>query len=94
MQRYILNSFFYSTNEYFSTFAPHWFTDFFIKNVIKRESGVNPEQSRCCKFQHCMLQTKTHTTEHRFGKESANRNKSEDLPCFYPLWFARMNPTL
>ena len=33
-----------------SIFAPHWFAPPHTREAIKRESGVNPEQSRCCKF--------------------------------------------
>jgi hypothetical protein len=33
----------------------HWFASFLSKEAIKRESGANPGQSRCCKF-HIMLQ--------------------------------------
>lgn len=52
-------------------------------DAIKRESGANPEQSRCCKF-HIMLQTINSLSmplDMLSGKAVCNRNKSEDLPC-------------
>ena len=35
---------------YIITFATYWFGSLLSGNPIKRESGANPEQSRCCKF--------------------------------------------
>lgn len=32
------------------TFATQWFTFHISSKVIKRESGENPGQSRCCKL--------------------------------------------
>ena len=52
----------------------------FAINAIKRESGENPEQTRCCKFRHfsvCMPLTKQ---ECDGWEGDAERNKSEDLP--------------
>ena len=40
-----------------STFVPHWFANSFTEGAIKRESGANPEQSRCCKFRYCVAST-------------------------------------
>ena len=36
--------------KFFCIFVPHWFTRQFPLLVMKRESGENPEQSRCCKL--------------------------------------------
>ena len=52
------------------------------REAIKRESGVNPEQSRCCKFHtlRCEQPTFSHWKKN-FREGARNRNKSEDLPC-------------
>jgi len=36
--------------ELFVSLHLHWFTPVYQPKVMKRESGVNPEQSRCCKL--------------------------------------------
>ena len=46
--------------------------------LLKRESGANPEQSRCCKFL-CVLNNTMPLTLIGLGR-SLKRNKSEDLP--------------
>ena len=63
-----------------SIFAPHWFAPPHTREAIKRESGVNPEQSRCCKFHACYKQF-THCHWRILWEGARNRNKSEDLPC-------------
>jgi hypothetical protein len=55
----------------------------FPREGAKRESGVNPEQSRCCEFQRAtQLFTNGHCGASRCcGKaKSPVWNKSEDLP--------------
>ena len=56
--------------------------------AIKRESGVNPEQSRCCKFHACYKQF-THCHWRIIWEGVCNRNKSEDLPCNYVSLLSR-----
>lgn len=54
-------------------------------SVIKKESGVNPEQSRCCKLSFIKVRTKMPLI--LFGKAFIARTaKSEDLPvaCDFP----------
>jgi hypothetical protein len=49
-------------------------------NTLKRESGVNPEQTRCCKlYQKSLSNTQVHCSE-RNGKGVQRWSKSEDLP--------------
>lgn len=46
---------------------------------MKRESGENPEQTRCCKLHVQGVETRCHCP---YGWEGLdNRSKSEDLPC-------------
>ena len=51
------------------------------REAIKRESGVNPEQSRCCKFHRYVASNLLKATGRVFREGARNRNKSEDLPC-------------
>ena len=39
-------------------------------SAIKRESGANPEQTRCCKFLPKSLNTSQATVRHRMGRHS------------------------
>ena len=56
--------------------------DLYSKESIKRESGENPEQSRCCEFHTNVVSIYQLATEsNKFGKALINGNKSEDLPC-------------
>ena len=47
--------------------------------MIKRESGENPEQSRCCMFHKTHKQTPLTTGKH-FREGAYSGNESEDLP--------------
>lgn len=49
--------------------------------AIKRESGENPEQSRCCKFHKALPNYPMPLETIRFREGVGNGNKSEDLPC-------------
>ena len=69
-------------------FVPHWFATPLRGGAIKRESGVNPEQSRCCKFHACYKQF-THCHWRIIWEGVCNRNKSEDLPCNYVSLLSR-----
>lgn len=65
------------------TFAPHWFTKPFGV-VIKREFGVNPKQSRCCKLYFKVFELLTPlfvSTKEAEREGLENRSESEDLPC-------------
>lgn len=47
---------------------------------MKRESGANPGQSRCCEFQYRARQYTPHATVRIYGREGdVLRNESEDL---------------
>ena len=69
-------------------FVPALVCDSHAGEAIKRESGVNPEQSRCCKFHACYKQF-THCHWRIIWEGVCNRNKSEDLPCNYVSLLSR-----
>jgi hypothetical protein len=52
---------------------------------MKRESGANPEQTRCCKLRQIFLSNTHATVPTRNGKDAQKWSKSEDLPKF--TWF-------
>ena len=52
--------------------------------MIKRESGENPEQSRCCMFHKTHKQTPLTTGKH-FREGAYSGNKSEDLPIHFHI---------
>ena len=60
-----------------TTFATLWFHFLYSGKRIKRETGVNPVQSRCCKLHKRFEQ---HFCHWLFGKAFKNGSKSEDLP--------------
>lgn len=50
-----------------------------VGQVMKRESGGNPEQTRCCEFLFLFQETRCHCPD--TGWEGfLKRNESEDLP--------------
>ena len=55
---------------------------------IKRESGANPEQSRCCEAPLEFSEIIPHTTE-QIGKVFGKRSQSEDLPFIKMLLLTR-----
>ena len=54
-----------------------------FRKMIKRESGENPEQSRCCMFHKSVMNTTSCHWEASkpIGKAFIHGNESEDLPC-------------
>jgi len=66
--------------DFFCNFAPdfdiHIVYDGFREGGIKRESGVNPGQSRCCEFLYSVQQQVTAAR----WEDVETGNKSEDLP--------------
>ena len=55
---------------------------------IKRESGVSPEQSRCCKL-HKKVPRILKATDYDDWEGLGYRSKSEDLPCVLSEKLAR-----
>ena len=53
------------------------------EKMIKRESGENPEQSRCCMFHSSVVNTYFMPLKgfKSIGKAFTYGNESEDLPC-------------
>ncbi len=52
------------------------------KGTMKRESGANPEQTRCCKLRLCAEHIPYATVRRADGKAFRHGSKSEDLPTF------------
>ena len=57
------------------------------RRPIKRESGENPEQSRCCKLR--LNGTEIYATNPVDWEGLGCRSKSEDLPCVLSARLAR-----
>jgi len=56
---------------------------------MKRESGVNPEQTRCCKLRLRAEQPPFATVSfHGDGKAFSHGSKSEDLPIHHKGYIA------
>jgi hypothetical protein len=66
----------------YCTFAPQLVSDTMFNRVgNNRESGVNPEQTRYCKFCKTLRQSNRHCPDDtRDGKAAGSENKSGDLP--------------
>jgi hypothetical protein len=52
----------------------------FHGKAVKRESGANPEQTRCCKLRQSFQIILRATVPARNGKDVRKWSKSEDLP--------------
>ena len=69
-----------------------------FRKMIKRESGENPEQSRCCLFHKSVMNTTSCHWEASkpIGKAFIHGNESEDLPCnmFNSFRGRAMNPLI
>ena len=50
------------------------------EKALKRESGANPEQTRCCELRQKSLSNTFSTVSFRNGKDIQRWSKSEDLP--------------
>ncbi len=85
-RKIFISSKFFSVNGYFFHISIN-FTSILVSRprifgeVVKRESGENPEQTRCCKL-HQNFWTTLVTTVRLLpdGKDVQKRSKSEDLP--------------
>ena len=68
--------------------APKWFRIRIQRTTINRESGVSPEQSRCCKL-HKKVPRILKATDYDDWEGLGYRSKSEDLPCVLSEKLAR-----
>jgi hypothetical protein len=57
--------------------------------LIKRESGGNPGQSRCCEFHYVSLSLFESLDKGLSGKTLEDGNESEDLPCIVSALLSR-----
>lgn len=67
---------------------PKWFRIRIQRTTINRESGVSPEQSRCCKL-HKKVPRILKATDYDDWEGIGYRSKSEDLPCVLSEKLAR-----
>lgn len=67
---------------------PKWFRIRIQRTTINRESGVSPEQSRCCKL-HKKVPRILKATDYDDWEGLGYRSKSEDLPCVLSEKLAR-----
>ena len=67
---------------------PKWFRIRIQRMTINRESGVSPEQSRCCKL-HKKVPRILKATDYDDWEGLGYRSKSEDLPCVLSEKLAR-----
>ena len=67
---------------------PKWFRIRIQRTTINRESGVSPEQSRCCKL-HKKVPRILKATDYDDWEGIGYRSKTEDLPCVLSEKLAR-----